>query len=405
MAQLVGLNDAAKLLGVSPERLVEMRSRGEISGYRDGTSWKFKQSEIERVASIMRDDGSDSDSREVVDLPLDDDSREIVSLDDLDIGDDSVESVLVSEHELGRSDDATSSTIIGASERGASDEADIQVASDDSDHDRMAFGGGSDLGLTSEKSDVLSGSPKPAARKSPSTHGSNLLDEIAKDLSESSLKLAAESSPKVGKGAAAKAAPPPEDEDDEFVLGGGDITLDASDSGINLASPSDSGLLLEGQAFELSEDESLELGDEQLLSLEEAGGDDEFLLTPVESADSSDDGGDSGSQVIELDASDLSDVDEAAPLLETDALEMADDAGPAIDLEQPALAPLPMAVSSASDSSFSMPNVVLLSVTALLLTVTGMMMTDIVRSMWSWQEPFSINSSMMDALTGMLTGG
>ncbi len=53
MSNYVPLDEAAKLLGVSPEELVEMRSRGEIFGYRDGASWKFKPEEIERVQNEM----------------------------------------------------------------------------------------------------------------------------------------------------------------------------------------------------------------------------------------------------------------------------------------------------------------------------------------------------------------
>ena len=39
--------------------LVEMRSRGDIFGYRDGASWKFKPEEIERVASELMGDALD----------------------------------------------------------------------------------------------------------------------------------------------------------------------------------------------------------------------------------------------------------------------------------------------------------------------------------------------------------
>lgn len=46
----VDLNRAAELLGVTPDTLVEMRSQGEIFGFRDGSSWKFKMDELERVA-------------------------------------------------------------------------------------------------------------------------------------------------------------------------------------------------------------------------------------------------------------------------------------------------------------------------------------------------------------------
>ena len=50
MSKLIPLDEAARLLGVSVERLTEMRSNNEIFAYRDGSNWKFKMSELERVA-------------------------------------------------------------------------------------------------------------------------------------------------------------------------------------------------------------------------------------------------------------------------------------------------------------------------------------------------------------------
>ena len=61
MSNFVPLEEAAKKLGVSADELVEMLSRGEIFGYRDGGSWKFKPTEIERVASEMMGGALDED--------------------------------------------------------------------------------------------------------------------------------------------------------------------------------------------------------------------------------------------------------------------------------------------------------------------------------------------------------
>ena len=49
--KFVDLNEAAQLLGLSQDELIEARSSGELHGYRDGASWKFKPEEIERFAS------------------------------------------------------------------------------------------------------------------------------------------------------------------------------------------------------------------------------------------------------------------------------------------------------------------------------------------------------------------
>jgi len=72
MANYVSLDEAAKILGISSDELVEMRSRGEIFGYRDGASWKFKQEEIDRVQSEREDllDAQDSDDELALDSDL-----------------------------------------------------------------------------------------------------------------------------------------------------------------------------------------------------------------------------------------------------------------------------------------------------------------------------------------------
>ena len=44
------LDEAAKLLGVTDDELIEMRSRGDIHGYRDGAQWKFKAEDVDRLA-------------------------------------------------------------------------------------------------------------------------------------------------------------------------------------------------------------------------------------------------------------------------------------------------------------------------------------------------------------------
>ena len=47
--KFVDLQEAATMLGLSPEEVVDMRSKGDIFGYRDGASWKFKTEEVQRV--------------------------------------------------------------------------------------------------------------------------------------------------------------------------------------------------------------------------------------------------------------------------------------------------------------------------------------------------------------------
>lgn len=54
----IGPEQAAKILGVSPEEVLDMRATRELYGYRDGGTWKFKVSDVENLAKERR--GEDS---------------------------------------------------------------------------------------------------------------------------------------------------------------------------------------------------------------------------------------------------------------------------------------------------------------------------------------------------------
>ena len=52
MAQkFTSLEEAANLLGISKDRLSKLREAGEVRGYRDGASWKFRAEDIEKLAA------------------------------------------------------------------------------------------------------------------------------------------------------------------------------------------------------------------------------------------------------------------------------------------------------------------------------------------------------------------
>ena len=57
-------------------------------------------------------------------------------------------------------------------------------------------------------------------------------------------------------------------------------------------------------------------------------------------------------------------------------------------------------VASLPEAPYSVWNILSLSVCALLLAVTGMMMFDLMRNMWSWDAAYSVNSSIMDMILG-----
>ena len=121
MAKLILLDEAAALMGISAEELAEARSRGDIFGYRDGSSWKFKESEIDRFKSTLDVSSLAGSGLLPSTAPVDDDLDELVAPVAKDTlaakdDDDSPDSLLVSEQELGESDPASGSTIIGKDE-------------------------------------------------------------------------------------------------------------------------------------------------------------------------------------------------------------------------------------------------------------------------------------------------
>src|SRR5581483_6648161 len=135
--KLLTLDEAARVLGVGVDELNRLRERREISGYRDGTGWKFKEQDLERLkerlgeadhraedaaadddsASSLEFDFAVHDSQQVIDLPVDlvnDDAES----DDI---------VLLSDLELGESGPSTSSTIIGKPGVQRPEESDIRI--------------------------------------------------------------------------------------------------------------------------------------------------------------------------------------------------------------------------------------------------------------------------------------
>ena len=96
--KLIPIDEAAEMLGVTVEKLLAMRSSNEIFGYRDGSTWKFKEAELDRVAGslgvsmeapgiagesgveldLASDTGSDANILSSVDSDLD----EMVSMED-----------------------------------------------------------------------------------------------------------------------------------------------------------------------------------------------------------------------------------------------------------------------------------------------------------------------------------
>lgn len=455
MAQkYISLDDAADQLGVSKDRLLAMRESGAIHGYRDGASWKFKIEEIDRLKAegITEEAGSPG--------ILDSDDLELETVDDVSEVSDSI---LLSEIELGESDASSPSTIIGG--RDSTESSDLELSSDSgleldtsigdakADFVESADAGASDLEL--ESSDVLSAGASDVLDMDVDTElGSQFenLEELDVDLeSQSSRIVADEQSPPTASGGEselsleeASSAPEGElsldsvlggsaasggseielidDEDSELVLGegsGSDITLSSEDSGISLLGPSDSGLSLDDPDFTLGGSAAgvLDLGEEKPgAGLAE---DDDFQLTPLDHAPDEDE--ESGSQVIALDSQEEIDegaatqlgaasfgeaavvVEEEAPVL-LEAEDMVEETAQSSGLATVG-APGAAAAPVVTEARFSPLVVTSLAFAVVLLGLTAIMMFDLVRNMWSWNEPYTLDSPLMNWLWELLGPG
>ena len=431
--KFVELSDAAKMIGVTPEELVEMRSRGEIFGYRDGASWKFKLEEVERV---IGERGSRVGTGESAILSANDEDFEslITGLSSKILADkaqEEAESVLVSEEELGVS--TGKSTIIGKGKEPVepAGESDLKLAEEGGSviggsatgSDKLLEAPGSKLHLGGE-SDVLGGSdlkiaggsgtgdmPMVPAKGPGSTGGLDLGSKLSLgedddlELGSSDSALDEEIHPKK-KGSGA----------------GSDVTLGAGDSGINL-SPTDSGLSLDEEPLDLvpggSSVESLELPeDDEVISLEQEAADpdqatqlkadQDFQLSPA-AAEIAEDESDSGSQVIALEDSEAFDQDAATMLksepggaLAADAFQPMGDAGMGMGAAgamgglaaQPVYVQVPVV-----EAPYSIWNVLSLMAIALILSLGAMMMVDVMLNMWSFSGSSSVTTGIMDMFT------
>jgi hypothetical protein len=237
-------------------------------------------------------------------------------------------------------------------------------------------------------------------------------------------------------------------DDDELVLEGesalDDIAL-AGDSGINLAKPSDSGIdlaMAEESGIKVAGDSGFMLEDEDALQLEggsssdnlalpeesavsldadladpdaatQLKSDEDFDLTPVEGA--VDDESDSGSQVIALDTEAL-DADaptqlgglalgpvDMEPVESVITEEPAEGFAPGVHPGAAAVAQQPQfPVQELPETPYSIWQVGSLAIVALMLMFTGILMIDVMRNIWSFDQPYGLSTSIMNSIVEAL---
>ncbi len=425
MANYVSLDEAAKLLGLPANELIEMRSRGEIFGFRDGTSWKFKSDEIERVrqeisgdvldddaggSSILVSERPGSSSKSGIVLGADD-KKNSTSSSDLQLGDE-----LGLGSDVALVPDPSSGSGLRLVNRPPAtpldDDDELRLEGDDEievDASSLSLGSGSELSLASgsdlslqdetpqasskksASSDVMSGSDPKLQSQEKGGSPDLILGDSDGDLDlGDDLKLS-------------------KDDDDDLVLSSGSDLALSADSGINLMAPSDSGLSLE-------DDEPLDLEGAGISGLDlgsaiglESGGSgsdvdspsgsggfsgidfgtagEDFQLSPSDGLETDED---SGSQVIEIeDSTELGGGfpsegfgNEAGGGFLDDGLGMAGAgvagvAGAAIGAA---------AYRESSEVPLATWEVLTLLTIVLVLGLSGLLVTDIVRNMWSWSE-------------------
>ena len=221
-------------------------------------------------------------------------------------------------------------------------------------------------------------------------------------------------------------------DDDDLMLGsaGSDISI-AGDSGINLMSPSDSGLSLESEPLDLagSSISSLDL-DVELAAGSDSGSasgdmavdfeaDEEFQLSP--SGIGLDAELDSGSQVIEVEESeaivdavgfDDGDAFGAAESLDEGVFAAESDAGDALALDSDDEAislddsAAPSMVNPSSSAAYEVPFTTFQCISLVLIicvmSVGGMLMTDLIRNLWTYTEPTAPVSALTDSLIKLM---
>lgn len=440
------MDETAQKLGVSVDELNQLRERHEISGYRDGPNWKFKEEDVQRLAEQLASRKAESPAdEEDFDLPLSDEG--------------SGEVVLVSDQVLGESDPGTSSTIIGRPGEQNPEESDIRLLTPDDE--QAAAAGSSDVKLVADTDSSGRDSDVKLVAEAPGEQDSAVAEiepDAPTDLTVPSL---GPSDSDVGIGTEASGAEPADlgsdivlgaegaepslddalslgdddlivaddeskesalasgDEDEEFVLGGtgggSDVTLPSADSGISLADPADSGLSLEGPLELGPSDEAsleLDLGSQEVVSIDEDAdsaevvevkSEDDFELTPVAEVVAADEGS-SGSQVIELDEEssfgeeDLLGAGQTTGILEEEAVAKPRPAAVAdVGLE-------PSAVAAVAEPKYTTLNVLSLGICTLFLFICATMVFDLVRNMWIWDSPYQVNSAVMDLVMGLFGG-
>lgn len=396
--KFIELKAAAQQLGITPERLLEMSESGDVHGYRDGPSWKFKIEEIHRVAKTMSTE------------PAADAADDLGFSDSAALSGDDLEGLLdVSDSDEVEQGLDGSSIVIGDQGTPSSIEAsgtnvsnDLKLVEEPAEPDLEDSDGASDQDLSASDSELRLADSEDLSDELV------LSDDLEFD-SGAALVLGEEDDLQLADSPEGAATP---DSDGDVALSPLDSDSEdsaASDSGLSLDTPPDD--LSASSALELpEEDEMISLDDELMAAADDATlqQDEEFLLSPSGEM-LGDESSDSGSQVIALEESDafadeavIAEDSEEALLEPAESGELEDQIESFEGATAVEIGAVPIGATELPEAPYSVWNIVSLLLIISLLCVTGMLMTDVVRNMWSWNGSSNMTSGIADALVSIL---
>ncbi|MDR0608490.1 MAG: helix-turn-helix domain-containing protein [Planctomycetaceae bacterium] len=388
-SEYYSLEKAAEVLALPTAEVNRLREKNQLRAFRDGSSWKFRKVDVDNyLAESIKNRGKSEKSTSESDFDLlntGDDGESPTLLADLP----SFDSLM--EEGLSLGDELIDAVPTPQSAKSATptDKGTYGIASDDFPVDDDLMLSSDDL-MLADDSDIL---PDSVVRPSLSKPSASDVDLAA---------------------------------DDDLVLdsNGSSGQLDlAGDSGLSLLDIADS---IDLQPVEKGgSDVQLELDDDDdILSLVDDDlaventstiaipVEDDFQLTPNSGFVSTDDS-ESASQVIALDEESMfatpggssgfgTDIPfaPATPVAEATTPGAVFDATPFTTGPGEFVARTPETISTTAEIQYTSWHIFWIVFATVFLIIPGMMIMDLIIHIWSWGEPFVINSSIMDLFVG-----
>ena len=465
----LGLEEAARILGIRTDELNRVRERGELRGFADRGTWKFRAEDVEEYARsreadsapdvpMILDDDDDA-PLEVRTRSLTDDTPTDVRLGDDDAADlydggsDSDVRLILDESLVGDAGDSEPDIALA----GSDSDSDVRLVDEkaESDSDVMLVGSDSESDVT-----LANDTGRPVGASSDSDVKLMGNRDLSDTGSDSDVRLIGDER-NVGTDPDVKLVD--DDEDEGLTLAEADsgISLESADSGIALADadsgltfelPDDSGIALDGgdepgrgtvpmnlgkrpksqdgteadvamfedeeeggeYALAMDDEDSVDATDTNVILLED---DDDQDYAPAASQSALDDAMSDDMDVLA--SSELEEVDEFAfdddldmvedVVGEDDELEELDVFAADEDFDEKfqtgeshAEFAAPVRTVAAPEADWDGLTVGLLVGSTGLLLVCGILMFELVRTMWAFNEPTTAGGMLIESIGGLL---